>query len=316
LIELLVVVAIIALLLTILAPAVDRATEVARRAVCGANLRGTGQAALLFMDAHDGLFPRVGGAGHHHHQVRPTVIPYGYSWTEGWPDLDGQGQAVAEFGTDPKHLSSGGIEAEAWRAHGTSLDTWTQFGAPLGMWDCPSSWHQPEQKQEAFYSDFYECVVGWGWIGKRVLTDYSVACGIYYFDGTWGQRDAKPGAEKAGVGWHASEGIADPAFSLNDSGLGRRIVAADRVELHYVTWNQVPDGRLYANHEPEGGENGDNRPTYQNIVYGDGHVEAIGPDVYEAPIDGLNYSHCEPSPNNPMIYDEWAGRWALKYWGQ
>ncbi len=330
LIELLVVIAIIALLVTILMPVLDRAKELARRAVCGANLHDVGTAALTFAASHEHLFPRVGGAGHHHHQVRPTVIPWGYSREEAWPNLDYDGSAATEFGTDPKHLNAGGVEVEAWRAHGTSLATWTDQGAPLEVWDCPSSRHRPTKMEEVFertqclqydlagYAHYEQFgPVGWGAVYRRVLTDYSVACGIYY-DPALGSPDrwANPGLEVGGVGWPASDGIADPAFAMWDTALSRRIIAADRVELHYYSWNQVADGWLYANHDPLGGEHDDNRPSYQNIVYGDGHVGYIGRKVYANAIDGLNYAHREPSPENPSQFDEYAGRWALKYWGQ
>ena len=52
------------------------------------------------------------------------------------------------------------------------------------------------------------------------------------------------------------------------------------------------------------------------MLYGDGHVRPAGHDVYQGEITPDNYSHCEPTPQNPNIYDEWAGRWALQYWGQ
>ncbi len=57
LIELLVVVAIIALLISILLPSLSRARELAKRAVCRANLRGIGQSAFIYANDNDESFP-------------------------------------------------------------------------------------------------------------------------------------------------------------------------------------------------------------------------------------------------------------------
>jgi prepilin-type N-terminal cleavage/methylation domain-containing protein len=57
LIELLVVVAIIALLIAILLPALARARELAKRAVCGANLRGLGQSMYVYASDNGERFP-------------------------------------------------------------------------------------------------------------------------------------------------------------------------------------------------------------------------------------------------------------------
>lgn len=57
LIELLVVVAIIALLISILLPSLSRARELAKRAVCSANLRGIGQSSHIYANDNSEKFP-------------------------------------------------------------------------------------------------------------------------------------------------------------------------------------------------------------------------------------------------------------------
>lgn len=57
LIELLVVVAIIALLIAILLPSLSRARELAKRAVCSANLRGIGQSMHIYSNDNSEAFP-------------------------------------------------------------------------------------------------------------------------------------------------------------------------------------------------------------------------------------------------------------------
>lgn len=65
LVELLVVIAIIALLLAILAPALSRVRRLAQRVVCGANLKGLGNAMMVYASASDDDYP-VQGAGADH----------------------------------------------------------------------------------------------------------------------------------------------------------------------------------------------------------------------------------------------------------
>ena len=60
LIELLVVISIVAILISILLPALAKARELANRAVCMANIRGIIQAMLTYGQSNNGVFPSHG----------------------------------------------------------------------------------------------------------------------------------------------------------------------------------------------------------------------------------------------------------------
>jgi prepilin-type processing-associated H-X9-DG protein len=59
LVELLVIIGILAVLIAILLPSLNKARETANRVKCGSNLRQIGQAILLYCNANDGMPPRT-----------------------------------------------------------------------------------------------------------------------------------------------------------------------------------------------------------------------------------------------------------------
>jgi prepilin-type N-terminal cleavage/methylation domain-containing protein len=75
LVELLVVIGIIALLISILLPSLNRARETANRVKCGSNMRQVGQAMLLYANENRGRFPRT----IYQPNVAPNVTNQGFA---------------------------------------------------------------------------------------------------------------------------------------------------------------------------------------------------------------------------------------------
>ncbi len=92
LIELLVVVAIIALLISILLPALQQARAISRQLVDKSNLRSQGQAAYIYADDYQGLFPRgILGWGVYEYGTYATALTRYLGYTGHQPALPPSG---------------------------------------------------------------------------------------------------------------------------------------------------------------------------------------------------------------------------------
>ena len=130
-----------------------------------------------------------------------------------------------------------------WQKHGTSLNLWKKYGMAEASWLCPSA-----DRPLWFHPDFGD--MNWG---NGVQTDYQYVGGI------------NPDAVCPTL---ANWGTLPIAWKQGEPGAAHHVLAAD-----LVWWGGGSGyGNGYIINHPMRSD--PNRPAYQNILFGDGHVEA------------------------------------------
>jgi len=260
LIELLVVISIIALLIAILLPALGKARESARRAVCQSNLHQMGRLANTFTADRKGFYP--------------TGLRAISSNLVGWPmvwrgDLLEDSSMPAHMGKDvfnegrdgPLWASNGGdvpdSYIDAWKYTGTPVAELRNYGLEDGLPICPSAtlipWTTVDDKGGKAYMKW---PAGHGYFGGAYATTYPFFGG-YHKTRTWATNADNVNNDIL------------PTWTIEDTDPGpdQRILMTDAV------WNEPGTSVAgpFVNH-PQGERRG--VVDVQHRVFGDGHVDA------------------------------------------
>jgi prepilin-type N-terminal cleavage/methylation domain-containing protein len=167
-----------------------------------------------------------------------------------------------------------------WTSYGTPFQTFEKYGVTRDILDCPTS------------TGIARTITGAprGW-GPVLWMDYAYIGGMQKVSGT-------AGMGKSTARW----GAGVPAITNKDRRLPECILACDTVFYSggaAQKWDSTV-GRYIINHpKPNNGT----RVDYQNVLYGDGHIEGHGSDFFPDPLSTSNYSMLQgPTPLGGFIY--------------
>ena len=294
LVELLVVIGIIALLISILLPALSKARESANRIKCAANLRTVGQVATLFANDHKGVFPTAWG--------------YGMDSTQN----NGVGfLTLLNFDEDFERNSTS-LDVSKWRRFGTPYQTLVRYsaaggGLPITFYDqgatvptttplagwliCPSAFAKAPGYQASFRNG--------GGYGSYIENSYAYVAGVQTrVIGAYS--DIATISNESGFQW----GSRPPALKTSTKN-SQAVIAMDA-----ILWGGGgAQGNEYTINHIERGDA--KRASFQNILYADGHVTGAKPSYRDAVTNAISTTL---TVSNWAYAHEKAGAFAGRYY--
>jgi prepilin-type N-terminal cleavage/methylation domain-containing protein/prepilin-type processing-associated H-X9-DG protein len=233
LVELLVVIGIIALLISILLPSLNRARETANRVKCASNMRQIGQAILLYANDNKGAYPRTVGN-----------LSGGVTWGTGATSSDPFVSGTAVSSNDVTSalfllLRAGDITSEVFTCPSSNAQKW-DYGGGTNTAQNWSNWNGSSgllTNMSYSYEDPYpsSAAVSSGFkLNTSISAEYAVASDLnpgsssVHVSGTGGQVDTIT------TGSSAKQMMA--ANSTNHAGAGQNVLFGDG----HVEFDQNP----------------------------------------------------------------------------
>lgn len=297
LVELLVVIGIIALLISILLPALSAAREQANRTKCAANLHNWGQTCFAFAADHKGAFPVAWRLGQQTVVSSPLIFP------SQLPFDQSNRAGMVTYATTYNLPSPTG--PDAWKTYGSEvMGQWDAYGLAIGGLQTtdPSPGAGGAQAVIASPGNSMVCpsaannqVALWAYVdqtwGSDVWSNYMYMGGLT--------------SKSNGANW----GTANPAIRQSDDHNSLNVLAADEVFWvdQHLTLGAYNGGQAYRiNHQDTRSSLPTPTPAFQNVLYGDGHVSSLGKSDYPVGLTTSNYSCLYAGgATGPMFY--WGG---------